>query len=66
MKIIFIFSCSGMFRDVPECSGMFLHVPCSWFYRRPKVTPDSQEFAMMIDTQRKVSPRRYVRFIEQL
>ena len=20
MKIIFIFSCSGMFRDVPECS----------------------------------------------
>ena len=23
MKIIFIFSCSGMFRDVPECS-MFL------------------------------------------
>ena len=26
MKIIFIFSCSGMFRHVPECSGMF-HVP---------------------------------------
>ena len=26
MKITFIFSCSGMFRDVPECSGMF-HVP---------------------------------------
>ena len=23
MKIVFIFSCSGMFRDVPECSGMF-------------------------------------------
>ena len=23
MKIIFIFSCSGMFRDVPACSGMF-------------------------------------------
>ena len=23
MKIIFIFSCSGMFRDVLECSGMF-------------------------------------------
>ena len=22
----FIFSCSGMFRNVPECSGMF-HVP---------------------------------------
>ena len=26
MKITFIFSCSGMFRNVPECSGMF-HVP---------------------------------------
>ena len=34
MKIAFIFSCSGMFRHVPECS-MF-HVPCSWFYRRPR------------------------------
>ena len=22
-EIIFIFSCSGMFQDVPECSGMF-------------------------------------------
>ena len=37
MTIIFIFSCSAMFRDVPECSGMFLNVPCSWFYRRPKI-----------------------------
>ena len=26
MKITLIFSCSGMFRHVPECSGMF-HVP---------------------------------------
>ena len=26
MKIIFIFACSGMFRNVPACSGMF-HVP---------------------------------------
>ena len=26
MKITFIFSCSRMFRNVPECSGMF-HVP---------------------------------------
>ena len=26
MKILFIFSCSGMFRNVPECFGMF-HVP---------------------------------------
>ena len=29
-----------------------------------KLTPDSKEFAMMIDIQHKVS--RYVRFIEQL
>ena len=34
MKIIVIFSCSGMFRHVPECS-MFRNVPCSGFYRRP-------------------------------
>ena len=34
-----------------------------WNYQS-KVTPDSKEFAMMIDTQRKVS--RFVRFIEQL
>ena len=34
-----------------------------WNYQS-KVTPDSKEFAMMIDTQHKVS--RYVRFIEQL
>ena len=26
MKITFIFSCSGVFRNVPACSGMF-HVP---------------------------------------
>ena len=26
MFYLFIFSCSGMFRDVPECPGMF-HVP---------------------------------------
>ena len=26
MKIIFIFVCSGKFRNVPACSGMF-HVP---------------------------------------
>ena len=35
MKITLIFSCSGMFRHVPECSGMFRDVPCSGFYRRP-------------------------------
>ena len=27
LKVIIIIRCSGMFRDVPECSGMF-HVPC--------------------------------------
>ena len=37
MKITFIFSCSGMFRDVPWCSGMFRNVPCSWFYTYPKI-----------------------------
>ena len=26
-----------MFQDVPECSGMFRDVPCSGFYRRPKL-----------------------------
>ena len=32
MKITFIFSCSGMFRDVPACSGMFRNVAkCSMF-----------------------------------
>ena len=34
-----------------------------WNYQS-KLTPDSKEFAMMIDTQHKVS--RYVRFMEQL
>ena len=32
MKIIFIFSFSGMFRDVPGGSGMFQNIPeCSVF-----------------------------------
>ena len=36
MKIIFIFSCSGMFWDVPGCSGMFRNVPaCSGMFRVP-------------------------------
>ena len=36
MKIIFIFSCYGMFRDVPECSRMFQNVPaCSGMFRVP-------------------------------
>ena len=34
-----------------------------WNYQS-KLTPDSKEFAMVIDTQHKVS--RYVRFIKQL
>ena len=34
MKITFIFSCSGMFQDVPGCSGMFRNVPecCEMFH----------------------------------
>ena len=32
MKIIFIFSCSGMFRNVPGCSGMFRHVTSFFFF----------------------------------
>jgi len=36
MNIIFIFSCFGMFRDVPACSGMFRHVPeCSGMFHVP-------------------------------
>ena len=36
MRIIFSFSCSGMFRDVPACSGMFRNVPeCSGMFRVP-------------------------------
>ena len=34
-----------------------------WNYQS-ELTPDSKEFAMMMDTQHKVS--RYARFIEQL
>ena len=26
-----------VFPDVPKCSGMFRNVPCSEFYRRPKI-----------------------------
>ena len=26
-----------MFRDVPACSSMFRNVPCSGFYRRPRI-----------------------------
>ena len=36
MTIFFIFLCSGMFLEFPECSGMFQNVPCSGFYRRPE------------------------------
>ena len=24
-----------------RCSGMFRNVPCSWFYRRPKIQPNA-------------------------
>ena len=33
MKIVFIFSCSGMFRDVPACPGTFRNVPESSMFR---------------------------------
>ena len=36
----------------------------SFWNCQSKLTPDSKDFAMMINTQHKVS--RYVRFIEQL
>ena len=45
------------------CASAIVGAGSFWNYQS-KVTPDSKEFAMMIDTQRKVS--RYVRFIEQL
>ena len=36
IEIIFIFSCFGMFRDVPEFSGLFRHVPaCSGMFLFP-------------------------------
>ena len=36
MKITFIFSCSGMFLDVPGCSGMFRDVlECTGMFRVP-------------------------------
>ena len=58
MKIIFIFSCSGMFRDVPECSGMFWNVSCSWFYRRPK---NSYHKALSVPS-RRVNYYKHVKF----
>ena len=41
MKIIFIFSCSGMFRNVP----------CSWFYRRPSLTCESWLLPLWMEKQ---------------
>ena len=35
-----------MFRNVPECSGMFRHVPCSGFYRRPSVPVSTQIYGL--------------------
>ena len=32
-KLLYFF----MFRDVPACSSMFRNVPCSGFYRRPRI-----------------------------
>ena len=50
MKIIFIFSCFGMFRDVPECSGMFRNVPeCSLFLVLS--TPKSEKVVLFFRTE---------------
>ena len=47
MKITFIFSCSGMFRNVP----------CSGFYQRPKNCPFPLPFLTVIEFRRvKKSP----------
>ena len=48
MKIIFIFSCSGMFRNVP----------CSGFYRRPMRAHRNQRILINIYLKSKVSPNK--------
>ena len=41
LKFFFLFfhvpGCSGIFRNVLACSRMFRNVPCSGFYRRPRL-----------------------------
>ena len=51
MKIIFIFSCSRMFRDVPECSGMF-HVP--GFIDAQEKTPFVTQYNPSVPSLKKV------------
>ena len=46
MKITFIFSCSGMFRDVPGCSGMFRNVP-GFIDARIKIEWSTLEFRLL-------------------
>ena len=47
MKITFIFSCSGMFRNVP----------CTWFYRRPSFEASGANFVGREATERATKPR---------
>ena len=61
MKIIFIFACSGMFRNVPACSGMF-HVP--GFIDGPK---DRGIFVLHVsDTDTFQSVKVYLHVMENL
>ena len=61
MKIIVIFSCSGMFRNVPACSGMFRHVPeCSMFL----VLSTPLYFCYFKMEERREERRRGFRFTE--
>ena len=63
MKITFIFSCSGMFRHVPECSGMF-HVPgfidaliCVWFWNSYLFTESRKVCGKVLDRTRNFELR---------
>ena len=62
-----------MWGDTPICANEIMKFQIwpsaivgagSFWNYQSKVTPGSKEFAMMIDTQHKVS--RHVRYIEQL
>ena len=46
MKIIFIISCSGMFRDVPGCSEMFRHVPECYVFRVLSTASEMNDFCL--------------------
>ena len=59
MTITFIFSCSGMFRDVPGCSGMF-RVP-GFIDARFKISYSEYSFV----TQIVISGVRIVSYISE-